>query len=69
VAIGVGAAGGAGCCYLGVGRRRLQVAYIAWLTCSLALVLLASGWFYKGVYASALEMWPGGYHPGGVNPC
>lgn len=68
-AVGSGAVFGAVCCDFGVSRRRVLVAYIAWLACSLVLALLLCCWGFSGVYASALEMWPGGYHPGGVNPC
>lgn len=45
----------------GLNRRVVLVGLLAWLVLAMVPAWLAGAWAYGRVYASALEMWPGGY--------
>ncbi|MFO0956299.1 MAG: hypothetical protein U0800_02400 [Isosphaeraceae bacterium] len=68
IAVGVGAAVAAACSRRGLERRGLLLAFLAWLLLAAALAWPATSWAYGRIHASAVEMWPGGYYPGGVPP-
>jgi hypothetical protein len=63
LAVGVGAAVGSLCAWRGVGTRYGPWLYAAWLVASAAAALTLSCRIYKDIYASTLDMWPGGYPP------
>ncbi|HEX8201487.1 MAG TPA: hypothetical protein VF590_13460 [Isosphaeraceae bacterium] len=64
----LGAAIGSLCAPTVVGRRWGRPAYVAWLVVAAGASLVLSCRAFQGIYASTFEMWPQGYHPGGLNP-